>query len=139
LKGNIDATVQAIVIERQNGKGDKGSSSKTLTVPLELKTGRSHAMEHRAQTMLYTLLMSDRYDINVSGGLLYYLETNEMIRVPAIRNELRELIIKRNHVANFISMRETLPKMLLDQHACSRCYAKTSCFIYHKVPAYVPD
>ncbi|KAA8893185.1 DNA replication factor Dna2-domain-containing protein [Sphaerosporella brunnea] len=133
LKGNIDATVQAIVIEPKAGRSSSGSSEKTLTVPLELKTGRSEAMEHRAQTMLYTLLMSDRYDINVSGGLLYYLETNEMIRVPAIRNELRELIIKRNHVASFILSRESLPHMLQDPHACSRCYAKISCFVCHKL------
>ena len=37
--------------------------AKTLIVaPLELKTGKSsYALEHRAQTLLYTLLMSDRY------------------------------------------------------------------------------
>lgn len=134
MKGNIDATVQAIVVEpntRKNGRG--GSSSKTLTIPLELKTGRAQSIAHRAQTMLYTLLMADRYDISVGGGLLYYLETSEMIRVPAIRNELRELVVKRNQVAHYICNRETLPEMLGDQHACSRCYAKTSCFAYHKV------
>ncbi|KAF8252253.1 hypothetical protein K440DRAFT_393199 [Wilcoxina mikolae CBS 423.85] len=114
-------------------KGTKGNSAKTLTIPLELKTGRSQSIEHRAQTMLYTLLMSDRYDINVHMGLLYYMEANEMIRVPAIKNELRELIIKRNQVASYMYMRETLPEMRQDEHACSRCYAKTSCFVYHKV------
>ncbi|KAF8534757.1 hypothetical protein BDD12DRAFT_389116 [Trichophaea hybrida] len=111
----------------------KGNSAKTLTIPLELKTGRSQSIEHRAQTMLYTLLMSDRYDINVHTGLLYYMEANEMIRVPAIKDELRELIIKRNQVASYMYMRETLPEMRQDEHACSRCYAKTSCFVYHKL------
>jgi len=135
LKGNIDATVQAIVVEPK-GKGTKGNSAKTLTIPLELKTGRSQSMAHRAQTMLYSLLMSDRYDINVHMGLLYYMEANEMIRVPAIKNELRELIIKRNEVASYIYARETLPGMLQDEHSCSRCYAKNSCFVYHKVPSH---
>lgn len=62
LKGNIDATVQAVLAE--------GASKKTLTVPLELKTGRnSSVVAHRAQTMLYTLLMSDRYGKSSSPPL----------------------------------------------------------------------
>jgi DNA replication ATP-dependent helicase Dna2 len=128
LKGNIDATVQAIVIERD------GKDRKTLAMPLELKTGRNtQATAHRAQTMLYTLLMSDRYDMDVQNGLLYYMETAEMMRIPAVRNELRELISKRNQVAAYMHIRESLPEMLRDDYACSRCYAKTPCFVYHKV------
>ena len=54
LKGNIDATVQVAVQD--------GTEEKTLTVPLELKTGRNNTNEcHRAQTALYSLLLSDRY------------------------------------------------------------------------------
>jgi len=54
LKGNVDATVQ---VACNDGEGDKN-----LIIPLELKTGNrdtNHA--HRAQTALYTLLLSDRY------------------------------------------------------------------------------
>lgn len=55
LKGKIDATVQVVLRGGQN-------DGATLTVPLELKTGKkSKVMSHRAQTMLYTLLMTDRY------------------------------------------------------------------------------
>lgn len=55
LKGKIDATVQVVL---RGGRNDGA----TLTVPLELKTGKkSKVMSHRAQTMLYTLLMTDRY------------------------------------------------------------------------------
>lgn len=54
LKGNIDATVQVACNE---GDGDKN-----LIVPLELKTGNKETNQaHRAQTALYTLLLSDRY------------------------------------------------------------------------------
>lgn len=54
LKGNIDATVQ---VACNDGEGDKN-----LVVPLELKTGiRDTNHAHRAQTALYTLLLSDRY------------------------------------------------------------------------------
>lgn len=59
LKGNIDATVQVTV--------EDSVSTKTLTVPFEMKTGRnSTAVLHRAQTMLYTLLMEDRYGMHHS-------------------------------------------------------------------------
>ena len=54
LKGNIDATVQ---VTMQDDQGER-----TLTVPLEMKTGtNSTNVSHRAQTALYTLLLSDRY------------------------------------------------------------------------------
>lgn len=53
LKGNIDATVQVAV---QDSHGER-----TLTVPLELKTGKNSTAAHKAQTALYTLLCSDRY------------------------------------------------------------------------------
>lgn len=54
LKGNIDATVQT-TCQDDNGR-------KNLVVPLELKTGKRDTNQaHRAQTALYTLLLSDRY------------------------------------------------------------------------------
>ena len=54
IKGNIDATVQTTIKDKK--------SKRTLTVPLELKTGRnSTSTMHRAQTMIYTLLLKDRY------------------------------------------------------------------------------
>ncbi|KAG0639794.1 DNA replication factor Dna2-domain-containing protein [Tuber brumale] len=126
LKGMIDATVQATIVDHK--------SEKVLTIPLEFKTGKSTTvMMHRAQTMLYTLLMSDRYDIDVQCGLLYYLENKEMIRVPAIRDELRGMIIGRNRLASYIRNREVLPDMLKSRYTCGNCYAKETCFIYHKL------
>lgn len=63
LKGNIDATVQ---IHLEGGDG-----ARTLTVPFELKTGKRPSDAHKAQTALYTLLLSDRYGektmVRVSG------------------------------------------------------------------------
>jgi len=60
LKGNIDASVQITMVD--------SAEPKTLTVPFELKSGKNtkNAM-HRAQTALYTLLLSDRY-----GKLSHY-------------------------------------------------------------------
>ena len=53
LKGMIDATVQVLMKD--------GDIERVLTVPLELKTGKFANTAHRAQTALYTLLLSDRY------------------------------------------------------------------------------
>lgn len=53
LKGMVDATVQVSM------KDDGGE--RTLTVPFEIKTGKFSNAAHKAQTALYTLLLSDRY------------------------------------------------------------------------------
>lgn len=71
MKGKVDASVHAKVVVA--AKPERGSASKALTSvpgededdepkPFEIKTGRAvGVMEHRAQTMLYTLLMEERY------------------------------------------------------------------------------
>lgn len=62
LKGKVDASVQAS-INRNPNKVD--SVAEENVAPLEIKTGRSvGVMAHRAQTMLYTLLMEDRYGMS---------------------------------------------------------------------------
>ncbi|KAL3420729.1 DNA replication ATP-dependent helicase/nuclease dna2 [Phlyctema vagabunda] len=126
LKGNIDATVQVTMKD--------GKQQQTLTVPFEVKTGKNSSAAHRAQTALYNLLMSDRYDIEVAYGILYYMETSETIRIPAIRHELRHMIMQRNELACFVRERHAqLPPMLRKENMCGRCYAKVPCFIYHKL------
>jgi DNA replication ATP-dependent helicase Dna2 len=126
LKGNIDATVQVTMKD--------GNTSRTLTVPFEVKTGKNASAAHRAQTALYNLLLSDRYDVEIAYGILYYMETSEMIRIPAVRHELRHMIMQRNELACFVRERHAqLPPMLQRENSCNRCYAKTTCFIYHKL------
>jgi len=126
LKGNIDATVQVTMKE--------GSSRRTLTVPFELKTGRSENTSHQAQTILYNLLLSDRYDVEILYGLLHYMETGRTLRIPTIRHELRHLIMQRNQLACYIWERSVqLPPMKRDKNSCGRCYAQSSCFTYHKL------
>ncbi|KAK3945578.1 hypothetical protein QBC46DRAFT_430115 [Diplogelasinospora grovesii] len=126
LKGNIDATVQVTM--------EDGHESKTLTVPFEVKTGKNASSSHQAQTVLYNLLLSDRYDIEILYGVLYYTETSQTLRIPAIRHELRHMIMQRNQLACYIRERSVqLPPMKRSKNACNRCYAQTSCFIYHKL------
>ncbi|KAJ4012936.1 DNA replication endonuclease-helicase Dna2 [Fusarium irregulare] len=126
LKGNIDATVE---VSMQDGK-----DLRTLTVPFEVKTGKHANSNHMAQTALYTLLLSDRYDIEIAYGILYYMETSKTMRIPAIRHELRHMIMQRNQLACYVRERSVqLPPMLKSKHMCGKCYAKTSCFIYHRL------
>ncbi|KAK5661983.1 hypothetical protein OQA88_10094 [Cercophora sp. LCS_1] len=126
LKGNIDATVQ-ITMEDKTG-------SKTLTVPFEVKTGKSVSSAHQAQTLLYNLLLSDRYDVEIVYGILYYMETSQTIRIPALRQEFRHMILQRNRLAVYIRERSVqLPAMKKDKFLCGKCYAQTTCFIYHKL------
>lgn len=126
LKGNIDATVQVTVKNSQERR--------TLTVPFEVKTGKNVSESHQAQTMLYNLLLSDRYDIEIVYGILYYMETSLTKIIPAVRNELRHMIKQRNQLAVYIRERSVqLPPMKNSKHACGKCYAQNSCFTYHKL------
>lgn len=126
MKGNVDATVQVTMKD--------GSQRRTLTVPFEVKTGKNATSNHQAQTSLYSLLLSDRYDIEVAYGILYYMETSQTIRIPTIRNELRHMIMQRNQLACYIRERHVqLPPMKRSMNTCGNCYAKVSCFIYHKL------
>ncbi|CAE7201124.1 unnamed protein product, partial [Rhizoctonia solani] len=69
-------------------------------MPFEIKTGRTvGGMEHRAQTMLYTLLIAERYGVQTPTGILYYTQKDEIIQVHPARNELRGLMIGRNELA----------------------------------------
>lgn len=43
------------------------------------------------------------------------------------------MIMQRNELACYVRERLTLPPMLKTKHTCDRCYAKTSCFMYHKL------
>ncbi|KAI8582478.1 hypothetical protein K450DRAFT_227370 [Umbelopsis ramanniana AG] len=149
IKGMIDVTVQA--------KVKKGLTTQTLTIPLEIKTGvKSKILAHRAQTILYTLLMHDRYgkvivcpdppfekrvvhfsvfffsDIDISAAILFYSKTNDVLLIPPLRNEVRGLIIGRNTLAVAFKDNLHLPPMIKNLHTCQRCYSVDACVVHHK-------
>ncbi|KAM0331664.1 hypothetical protein ACHAQA_003343 [Verticillium albo-atrum] len=126
LKGNIDATVQVTMKD--------GNDTRILTVPFEVKTGKNANTSHVAQTALYNLLLTDRYDIEIVYGILYYMESSQTSRIPAVRQELRHMIMQRNQLACYIRERSVqLPPMKKSKHMCNKCYAKSACFIYHRL------
>lgn len=148
LKGKLDATVQVVIAESTVDKhANKGPVLKAYTMPFEIKTGRSQAgMEHRAQTMLYTLLAEERYGVDVPSGLLYYTQSEEVVRVPRARNELRALIVARNEMVGHMMRRmdpskvdeSFLPPTIDNEQICKRCYALDICMLYRKVCIFVP-
>jgi DNA replication ATP-dependent helicase Dna2 len=130
---------------------------KSGPTPFEIKTGRANAgTDHRAQTMLYTLLTEERYGSDVPGGLLYYTQSEEVVRVPRSRNEVRALVVTRNELASWmkkktkagggdrfsgdydtqktIAVEESfLPPTVDNERICKRCYVLDTCMLYRKV------
>jgi DNA replication ATP-dependent helicase Dna2 len=121
-------------------------------MPFEIKTGdpRSRNIEYRAQTMLYTLLMSERYGYQVDEGLLFYTQSEEPIKVFASRNEIRALIEARNDMVHHMAWKaddltkkaelnkfepttEHLPDIIDSEYTCGRCYGLDTCMLYRKV------
>jgi len=142
LRGKLDASVQAAVVRNPG-------SSCTHPAPFEIKTGRVVAgLDHRDQTMLYTLLMQERYGDSVDLGLLYYTQSEEVISVPVTRLELRALVGVRNTIAEWMARRfrgfrqhrfqddsSFLPPTIDNERLCGRCYALDACMLYRRVRA----
>ncbi|EMR08248.1 hypothetical protein PNEG_03415 [Pneumocystis murina B123] len=125
LKGYIDVTVQLAV------KSD--IDLQYSIAPFELKTGNNiYVMQHRAQTILYTLLLSEYYGKNVEFGLLFYLEKGETIQVFPVHDEIRGLIITRNNIAKYLKNNQELPSMLKNMFVCKKCPMRKPCFVFHK-------
>ncbi|KAG6549576.1 hypothetical protein Mapa_008958 [Marchantia paleacea] len=132
LKGMIDASVTVKL-------GNFTLGGEDHIMPLEFKTGKATTgqagVEHRAQVILYTLLMSDRYMQAVNSGLLYYLHTNKTQEVGVQQGELVGLIMRRNEHARDLlkaSASQTLPSMLQSYQMCQNCRQLDSCAVYHK-------
>ncbi|OMO90149.1 hypothetical protein COLO4_19317 [Corchorus olitorius] len=127
LKGMIDVSVRVKV-----ESGGKEDNEKIM--PLEFKTGKS-SMEHTAQVILYTLLMSERYLKHIDSGLLYYLQSDQTQGIMVRRSDLVGLIMRRNELANDILKALTtqqLPPMLKVPSMCKGCRHLDVCTIYHK-------
>jgi DNA replication ATP-dependent helicase Dna2 len=153
LKGKLDATVNITIetLKPSSSRAIGANPTPTVTrgpAPLELKTGRVSPVEHRAQTMLYTLLLSDRYAQPVPAGLLFYTQSESVTLVNQARNEIRSLIMMRNEIASWLAKRARqtsefaaphledqsfLPETIDEERFCSRCYALDACMLYRKV------
>ena len=149
IKGNVDVSVDVEI------KDFKGSAESSRLAPLELKTGNSlySVDSHRAQTMMYSLLLSDRYDTDVQYGVIAYISRNDNIIVPFRWNEARRMIIMRNTLASYMVSGASwnsfsdargltaassfkgnkLPPIIKNDRLCEKCNYMDSCVLYHKL------
>ncbi|KAI3905112.1 hypothetical protein MKX01_017358 [Papaver californicum] len=138
VKGKFDASLRVKVDTAQNGSSEK-------IMPLEFKSGKATTgqastifgsfMEHSAQVVLYTLLMSESYLQHIDSGLLYYLHTDQTQGIVTQRSDIIGLIIRRNELANDILKASTvqqLPPMLQNSNVCKSCRHLNACLTYHK-------
>lgn len=155
LKGKLDASVTAVIENQQAPFNDRGQVKRTTCsgpMPFEIKSGdpSRKLIPYRAQTMLYTLLMSERYGYKVDEGLLYFTQNEEPTKVFASRNEIQALIVARNDsvhhmmqkaddlvkeadLGRFERTNEHLPACIEDEYTCEKCYGQDTCMLYRKV------
>ncbi|PON87540.1 hypothetical protein TorRG33x02_167180 [Trema orientale] len=133
LKGMIDASIRVGIGSNKYEKNEK-------VMPLEFKSGKApngqSSMEHSAQVILYTLLMSERYQKHIDSGLLYYLQSEQTQGISVRRSDLIGLIMRRNELATDIFKALTmqvLPPMLQSPSMCRGCRHLNVCTVYHKV------
>ena len=121
LKGKVDATLGVRL-----GPGAGARRVESAKTPLELKTGKLTSQgltSHRAQVILYMLMLGDKYREAVDAGLLLYLKTGETLGVMLDQRDVRALIMVRNHLASALADRASrLPPMLQSPSQCGRCW-----------------
>ena len=92
LKGKIDASI-AVKIHKKSIHKDQKDSIQAFKIPFELKSGKmayaKGSNEHRAQVMLYTLMMSERLCKEVPLGLLFYSQTGHLQGIVQNYQELK--------------------------------------------------
>jgi hypothetical protein len=153
IKGQVDLILRA--------KDYSNEGANDVFMPVELKTGKwrpNGLIGHRAQAMLYVMMLTMRSKNNVDlmmtdeslatslvRGVLLYLG-NEETKYEAILPqwaEIRALIVSRNNLAvNLKRMGDfsssttdkytsQLPPVLRNQ-SCKWCFAAAECMVYHR-------
>lgn len=133
LKGKLDLVMQC------EYSSNNQNTLKRAIIPFELKTGENEIYTHNGQTMLYCLLLMQKYkQYENINGLLYYLRKNKLIHIKPKSAEIVNLLIRRNFLAKFMknlystSHKLELPPMLANNHECSRCYMNHVCSLVNQ-------
>ncbi|KAH6597528.1 hypothetical protein BASA50_004445 [Batrachochytrium salamandrivorans] len=127
IKGQVDVLATARLGKEQSH-----------LIPIELKTSKrtNHMDSHRAQTMIYSLIMSDIYNQDILNGVLAYICRNESLVVPLRWNEIQMMIIMRNTLASHSVKRgrtdQPLPAVIQNEWICRKCYMLDICTLYQK-------
>lgn len=125
IKGKIDATIIL--------KNAHQPDIQRVTA-LELKTGREQN-SHRGQVLLYSLLLTERFNNSNNQNILFYLsKTPKTYYIKTIRNEICLLIQRRNELAKLQKIGGegkafSLPP-ILNQDVCKSCFVNRLCSFY---------
>lgn len=132
----------------------------SFSVPFEIKTGKwrsGSVLPHRAQTMMYLLMMWLR-ERSCSGvqhrfnsernikyqypdfGLLAYVG-NDILKIEVVYaswTDLRSMVMARNNQAMYINqgseaLLNPLPPVLQSSSQCSSCFQAAECMMYHSI------
>ena len=100
-------------------------------VPFELKTGRTPSdgvwPSHRIQIAAYSLLLQEKFNKQVKGGFVVYLDTKEKRHIainPFMKQEIRQLV---DEVIALLESKE-LPDFCNNENKCKKCGLKQTCY-----------
>ncbi|KAK6458344.1 DNA replication factor Dna2-domain-containing protein [Scheffersomyces xylosifermentans] len=124
LKGKIDVTLDAR-LQSKNGNGN-------FLIPMEIKTGRPY-ITHNAQTTLYSLLIKDRYDVDIASYLLVYTKEKLTKHFDFDNKDLRALVNLRNRASSYFKEGSTQLPPLLKRSSCDRCEVSDACMAINKL------
>uniref|UniRef100_A0A915I764 DNA replication ATP-dependent helicase/nuclease DNA2 n=1 Tax=Romanomermis culicivorax TaxID=13658 RepID=A0A915I764_ROMCU len=143
LRGKIDVTLQV----RDNI--DSTENLPTI-LPLELKTGKtSQSVEHRAQVLLYNLLLSQNHLDVSDNGLLLYLKDGHLSHLKVNYRDIRGLFHLRNEMARSVELFGSidienklnfeLPESLPSTRFCPSCPQALNCCLMSKLESEVRE
>lgn len=137
---NIEETIDSPLL------GIKGIIDATINtnfgfIPMEIKTGKFASMKHQTQTMIYALLLWEKYDIPTKKFLLVYLGGEGSYILNNVNfNEFKNMLHFRNKMIHFFKDETkdhggVLPDLLKGSSAtCEReCFAQETCTILNRV------
>ncbi|XP_029834190.2 DNA replication ATP-dependent helicase/nuclease DNA2 [Ixodes scapularis] len=124
LKGKVDASVEVAL------------HKKPARVPLELKTGRhTFSHDHKAQVVLYSLMMAERQDWDPQEGLLLYLRDGVDMRwVASPHRDRGALVQRRNELAQCLQPGARLPPPIDSERHCPKCPHAVVCSAFRGEP-----
>lgn len=124
LKGKIDVTLDACLLHNEE--------KQDLILPMEIKTGREH-ISHHAQSSLYSLLLRDRYNIDVVSFLLVYTRERITRNYSISQTDLKSLVNLRNRITKYLKLGTRELPSLIKQTQCDTCEAQEPCMVLNNL------
>lgn len=125
LRGLIDVTIEANL--------KKATKSGKFIAPMELKSGARAQLAHATQASLYTLLLKDRYEMDVGFFMLVYTKLKETTKYEINERQLKDLVMCRNLLSRYLKEGIRILPGLKKSSNCDNCYAISECMTYNKL------